>query len=448
MTTPIEPRLTRPINYISRMFSGSDLTGSSSRKVGDIEVANGDGFYDEMIRDYIWEGRSVDVYVGGKDMNFVDFKKIMVTKIKDITWNNDVINIKVHDNKKQFTDNIQPDKYLGTGGNEGGEELKDVHKPLLYGRCLNVAPILIDSVNQVYQVHNGPIANLVVRFAGLSVIKDVGYTLDKETGTFELLTQPFGLVTCSVQGAAGVAGHAQTTASIIIRIIQDNSDMVWPDDFNVASFKVLERSNTAVTGVYIPSGNKSLKNILDDLMEAVNGYWFFDRLDKLHVGILGISGVIPRYTNNEIYNISRQVTSIPVWSVTVSYYRNHKVMNESELAGAVTSTERNFLLSEYRSVNESDTNVQDVHTDHEQQIDTNLWLLTDAQYQAERRLKLFGVERDIYKIEIPFIDYSFQIGQGITISHNRFGLDGGDIFLITAIQENTRTNMTVLELWG
>ena len=441
MPTPIEPRLTRPINYISRMFSGSDLTGSSSRKVGDIEVANGDGFYDEMIRDYIWEGKSVEVYVGGKDMNFLDFEKIMVANVKGITWNDDVLNIKIDDKKKQFTDNIQPDKYATL-------EMRDTYKPMTYGYCFNVTPVLADAASLIYQVHDGAIASVVVKFAGSIVTEDVGYTVDLDTGLITMLTNPLGAVTCDVQGAAGTAGYARTTADVIRRIVEDNSDMVWPDNFDTRSFDILNKSNNNEVGIYVRSGDKSIKNMLDSLMEGINGYWFFDRLDKLHVGVLGVSGSIPSYDGNTISKLSRDITSPPTWSVDVHYQHNFTVMTEADLAGQVSASNRSNLMVLNRTSNDNDTTIRDAHTDVEQEIFSNLRLLAGAEYQSARRLNLYGTVRDIYKVEIPFIDYSFQIGNGIVIQYERFGLDGGQVFIIVAIQENARTGLTLLELWG
>ena len=448
MTTQLEPRLTRPINYISRMFSGTDLTGSSSRKIGDIEVANGDGFYDEMIRDYIWEGRSVEVYVGGKDMTFADFRQIMVTKIKDITWDDDVLNIKIADDKKKFSENIQPDKYLGTGGGEGTSDMLGTYKPMAYGYCFNITPVLIDAANLVYQVHNGAIASVVVKFAGLIVAEDVGYTVDLDTGLITLLTNPLGLVTCDVQGAAGSAGYARTTADLVRRIAEDNSDMVWPDDFDTRSFDILNKSNTNEVGVYVKEGDLSIKDMLDSLMEGINGYWFFDRLDKLHVGMLGVSGSIPTYDGDKISKISREVTTPPIWSVDVHYAHNFTVMSDADIAGAVQLATKTALQRQYFPTNAQDTDIQDIHTDVEQEIFTDLRLRVGADYQAARRMNLFGTERDIYKVELPYIDYSLKIGDGIVLEYDRFGLDGGQVFIITAINENARTNKTLLELWG
>jgi hypothetical protein len=443
-----EPRLVSPINYRSRMFSGSDLTGSSSRKVGDIQIANGDGFYDEMIRDYIWEGRSVEVYVGSQSMDIEDFEKIMVAKIKDITWNDDILNVKIHDDKKQFTENIQPDKYQGTGGAEGTSEMSGVYKPQLYGYCFNVTPVLIDAPNLVYQVHDGAIASVVVKFAGLEVVEAVGYTVDLDTGLITLLTNPQGMVTCDVQGAVGSAGYARTTADLVRRITEDHSDLVWPGDYNSRSFDILNKSNTHEVGVYVQEGNLSIKSMLDSLMEGINGYWFFDRLDKLTIGMLGVSGSIPAYDSNTISKVSRDVTSPPIWSVDVYYRRNNTVMSDSDIAGAVTGEARIRLQIEGRTTTASDTGTKDDHTDVEQAIYTDLRLLAGAEYQAARRLNLFGMVRDSYKIELPFIGYSFQIGDGIVLQRARFGLDGGQVFMVTAIQENAATGVTNLELWG
>ena len=455
MPTYIEPRLSRPINYISRMFSGASLSGSSSRKVGDIELANGDGFYDDMVHDYIWEDRAVEVYVGAKEWNFDQFRKTLVAKVKDLTWSDDVVNVKIHDNKKIFDDNIQSEKYLGTGGSEGSSEMEGTYKPLCYGYCRNITPVLIDAVSLIYQVHAGSIGGITVYFAGLLVTEGQGYTADLDNGTFTLLNSAGGVVTCDVFGSAGPNGdnYTNTTSELIRRIAEDNSDLVWPDDFDTASFENLNRAKTYEQGAYIRNGNLSIKVILDSLMNAINGYWFFDRIDRLHVKTLGLTGSFRSYNDDTISKITREVTPIPIWSVDVSYGRNFNVMDESALAGALDKLayypgRKAWLLEEYRTTNASDTDIQDVHSDYEQVILTNLRLLVDAEYQATRRLLMFGTERSIYKIELPIITHDLQIGHGIIVTRSRFGLDNGQVFIITAVQENARTNKTLLEVWG
>ena len=216
-TDNLEPRLSRSVNYASSMFSGGDLSSESGRKlgdrkVGDIEILNGDGDLDYLM-DYIWDDKSVDILVGAIGWEFSQFKTIMKARIKDLEWDEKAINVKLNDSKRWFDDLIQPAKYLGTGGAEGGEELTGVNKPLLYGKCLNVEPVLIDAANLVYQVHAGEIVSVMaVYFAGLAATEGIGYTVDLDAGTITLLTNPIGKVTCDVRGAVGSAGN---TAAVI-----------------------------------------------------------------------------------------------------------------------------------------------------------------------------------------------------------------------------------------
>lgn len=57
-----------------------------------------------------------------------------------------------------FDANVLTASYAGTGGAEGGTDLKGTPKPLIFGRARNVEPVLIDEINSVFQFSGyGPI---------------------------------------------------------------------------------------------------------------------------------------------------------------------------------------------------------------------------------------------------------------------------------------------------
>jgi hypothetical protein len=64
-----------------------------------------------------------------------------------------------------FSGNILNATYAGTGGAEGGTDLKNTVKPLLIGWCQNVEPVLLDSVKSIYQFSGyGPIEAITVLY--------------------------------------------------------------------------------------------------------------------------------------------------------------------------------------------------------------------------------------------------------------------------------------------
>jgi hypothetical protein len=141
-------------------------------------------------------------------------------------------------NSEPFEDNVIDAKYGGTGGADGVEDLKDKFKPACFGDAQNVEPVMIDTVNNVLQVHAyGSIESIdnVYERAMLFdpslgdypsytdlVAADIpegfwGTCLAE--GMFRLGAPPFGLITADVKGD-NVGGFHQTTAEIIQRLCE------------------------------------------------------------------------------------------------------------------------------------------------------------------------------------------------------------------------------------
>ena len=89
------------------------------------------------------------------------------------------------------------DVEIETGVFESGPN-KDKRRPFCLGTCFNVSPVLEDAATHTYRVHIGKIEAITeVRDNGVPV----GYTADLEAGTFTLLSQPAGEITCDAKGA-------------------------------------------------------------------------------------------------------------------------------------------------------------------------------------------------------------------------------------------------------
>jgi hypothetical protein len=105
---------------------------------------------DANARRYLWAGAGVTIYAGNSGDAW-----------PWTTWfTGTVDSFKADANRLQITAkvNIEPFQkpaltltYAGTGGIEGGADLKGKPKPWLFGHALNVEPVLIDSINSVFQ---------------------------------------------------------------------------------------------------------------------------------------------------------------------------------------------------------------------------------------------------------------------------------------------------------
>jgi hypothetical protein len=55
---------------------------------------------------------------------------------------------------------LQTTLYIGTGDEEGDATIQGQPKPLVFGRVRNVAPVLIDPTNLIYQISNAALASI------------------------------------------------------------------------------------------------------------------------------------------------------------------------------------------------------------------------------------------------------------------------------------------------
>lgn len=128
--------------------------------------------------------------------------------------------------------------YAGTGGAEGDLNAKGKLKPIAYGACLNVEPVLIDAAYQIYQVHDGAVYDVaavyenafpVAETASASVtsytaLRDLTlapgqWAKANQVGMFRLGGEPAGKLTADVNGALDGNAFVGSVSSIVAAMI-------------------------------------------------------------------------------------------------------------------------------------------------------------------------------------------------------------------------------------
>lgn len=236
--------------------------GGVSMSFGDLEFANHNGEYDDYL-DYtkwVWSNRSIKVYFGDPGFQSTlaqiptNFSLIFDGIIDDVdSRSNKVINLKVRNKLERLNAPITENK-IGTYGTwAGGQTNQDTIKPLVFGECFNITPVLVDPSTLEYLVCDGAIERIIeIRDNGVpiycnqvnatSIIPGTTYTIntvgttnfvsigassntvgvtflatgvgtgtgtvttvggvtpDLANGKFKLLSPASGTITCTVQG--------------------------------------------------------------------------------------------------------------------------------------------------------------------------------------------------------------------------------------------------------
>ena len=196
---------------------------------GSLAFQLGDDFDNQHWSRYDWDGALLEIYIGESGTALSQYRQIFAGTAGPIERDGNIAKVVLRGPEAALETNILTNEYLGTGGAEGDANLTGNVKPKAFGKCFNIAPVLIDSAYQIYQFHDGaaaavhgvyengyPIASsakaTVTTYSALANLTlTVGeYAIAPAAGMIRLGGQPRGKVTADITGANGT-----TIASIV-----------------------------------------------------------------------------------------------------------------------------------------------------------------------------------------------------------------------------------------
>jgi hypothetical protein len=448
--TVFEPRLVEPISFSRSMFSSGKIGGLSVPGFGELVLTNADGGLDAWA-DYGWDGRSVELRVGEAGADLQYYFTIFQGQSKSIEFDDLFIRVILRDNQNDFTVDYPDTLYAGTGGNEGSSDLANTPKPHCYGEVYNIEPVLVDSTNFVYQVHDGAIQAIdAVYQGGVALTLTTDYTVDLTNGRFTLVAAPTGIITADVKGSKPGGTYLETVADIIQHIVEDHAGFTYPGDFDTASFTALNSANSSTVGVY-DRGMTTVANVLDRLINTIGGFYGFDRDGKFQVGqvALATGSADAEFDKTTIIEITRQASAVPNYQVRMDYKKNYRVMGESDFDASITSAQRDYLVREADVAIAEDTAVQTPYPNSTALIVDSLFAGSSAaSTEATRLLNIYKTQRDFYRILVKTQPYTLKLNDVVKITFNRYNLSSGKLFRVISIVEDAANNEVELELWG
>ncbi|WP_348656649.1 hypothetical protein [uncultured Sphingobium sp.] len=200
---------------------------------------------DASVRAYRWAGAAVSLYAidgglslnaaGSYDVASLDAARIFKGRVESFAIDGGALSLTAEVDQEPFNKDVLQLTYAGTGEAEGGEDLKERLKPWIFGRALNVEPILINSVDNVVQFSAYPIQ-------GISALYERGSSFGPSIGNYSSYAQlvaatipagswatchalgmarlgapPYGVITGDVDGD-NVSGFIRRTGAIIRRV--------------------------------------------------------------------------------------------------------------------------------------------------------------------------------------------------------------------------------------
>ena len=322
--------------------SGFDIGGFASPTLGRIDIAIGDTTQVQddagVLRDLLdlnWDGRDLVVYMGELEAAFGAYGVLFSGTVEDVVWNESVFSLVLRDTGAPLDDPVQETVFAGSGGLEGGDDLKDEIKPLLYGIKINIAPVLVDSATQIYVVHDNSInAVLDVFDAGVQLTNagdittlslpalgnwtPVGgeYITDLANGAIRVGAEPFGPLTMDAEGD-DTGSYVNKAADVIQRIITSKSSLVV-GDLDAASFTALNADESGPIGVYLTK-RINTRQVIDQILKGIVAFGVARADGKIEVGKLKFATPAETIEEDDVVKIERKETSNPAWRVKINY---------------------------------------------------------------------------------------------------------------------------------
>jgi hypothetical protein len=419
-------------NSMSEAFGGA-----SKPAFGDVVIDNSSGARDSWLNDS-WAGYPINIYLGDVSWAKSDFRLILSGITADIqARDNASLIVKMRD--KQDLLNKPVNSNLYTTGSAVG-----LPKPLCYGQCYQVEPILIDSATHKYQIHDGAIN-------GITTVYENGYTIpftaDLANGCFTLPANPAGHITADCTGAKPSGTYITKVADIALDLITRAG--LSGSDISSTSLAAMNTLCPQTVGLFIKD-RTNLLPALDELVASVQGYYGFGRDGKFQMGRLSTPAGSPTLyliaDDIEQYGVTVKTVSPPIKTYRMGYKQYYTILSDG-VAGAVTETVRADYLNEYRAVTATNTVTGWPLAAEPELVGGNLAIQSEAQTECNRRAALFSVPRKVLQVKAFTAPQRIELGQEINITYPRYGLNNGVNGIVIGVSESPTSSRVDLEVW-
>ena len=297
-----------------------------------------------------------------------------------------------------------------------------------------------------YMVSGEAVEQIIeVRDNGVPVaFTQVGATYALPAGSFRLLKDPVGTITCSVQGTkrtTNIAGSASantytnTISNTIADILKFRGQTITYSEIDAASFSSI---GSEYVGIYI-TDRANVLSICQELAKSCAAVLTISRAGKVKLVQLDI----PTSTNVTITDSDMLLNTLSISSkldviagVRLGYAKNWTIQNN--LLTAIPQQHKDLYATEYLESRITDPTVAtNYSTSIEPELE-NTYLIdkTQADAIATRKLNLSKVQRKVFSVSCTARLLSVQVGDAVQIFSSRFGLQAGLYGKVIATKPN------------
>lgn len=430
-------------------------------KAGSVTIDNTDGVFDTILDQNAAISQALLIQGGRTRFDTGRFVTLFNGRITGIGMTETEVTIELQDPVLYAQNHYPTSIYTGLGAAAGDPELEGAVKPVVLGRVWNMSPVLINAVSLIYQAHDGPISSVSGVYDG-----GVPLTFAANYGSYSALaaaTVAAGrYATCIAEGLIRVGG----TPAFALTADVDGSSLAGNTIPSIATY--LLNQLRSQLGIEI---NADSLSVLPGwiagwvwtepftLAEAISRFigdggchWGADAAGTVRVLQLtppDPNAIAATYDVNDIDQIERAPLPGGYEAIhqrrQVQYRRNWTVQGDSSLAA--TASARAGRQREWRTslvtVPVSARNAIDPDV-----LETSLYSVGNAESLGSYLLRLHGTSRQMFSLETRIFGTLPKIGETVAVDYPRFGLAGGAVFRVVAVDMRLADGALNLLLWG
>jgi hypothetical protein len=469
-----EPRIMGEIEIGQSAADAVAVGGRVALTVSEIALADGDGFSADLARYGGADGRAVRVLslpvasqrasdfggtLAGAAVPFIGVLR-SIDRTGEFT-----ARIALNDLTERMATPLQPTLYQGTGGQEGGAELKGKPKPVTLGQVFNIAPVFLGNVDlgagslPTYQSHWRAVeSHDVVRIRGVAQAiitagtPTVGQARDwPALGMFQLGGAPDGDVTADLRGDNAPI-YCNSTGTILRRMLESLGGAFGLTEFDEDSWGFAEIDLPGVIGFYQGATAVSSLSAAEEILSGSGAMLSGSRGGKLRLAD-PLATDAAQFDLPSACILACEPLPLPASlrplprAIAVRWQRNHAPL--SNIAGAVAAADRQRLGQEGSFARaESALITSRVAQQREISFPAAYWNESEALARAEKWRTLLEAGPRMVRVVTDRLLGQVEIGHIGRITYPAFGLDNGFAGVVVGWRESLAARRLEITLWG
>ena len=472
--TYFEPRILGDIEIGQSAADALAVGGRVALAVSEVALADGDGFSADLARYGVADGRAVRVLsLPVVDARATDFGTTLAAAAVPFTGvlrsidrtGEFAARMALGDMTERMATPLQAVLYQGTGGQEGGAELKGKPKPVTLGQVFNIAPVFLGNVDlgagslPTYQSHWRAVeGHDVVRIRGVSQAiitagtPTVGQARDwPALGMFQLGGAPDGDVTADLRGD-NVPLYVNSTGTVLRRMLQTLGAGYAQSEFDDTAWGFAEVDLPGIIGFHqtatVTSALAAAEEILvgSGAMLAAGRGGRIRLADPLATDTAQFDLPSACILACEPLPLPANLRPLPR-AVAVRWRRNYAPL--SNIAGAVSAADRQRLGQEGSFARaESSVITSRVAQQREIAFPAAYWTEAEALARAAKWRTVLEAGPRMVRVLTDRLLGQVEIGHIGRITYPAFGFDNGFTGVVVGWRENLTARRIEITLWG